>query len=159
VHTQELQCRSIQHVKVFNCAVTILTTADQPSSVLQAIQPHLVLLLPSRHCFSCCCRPQVFLQQQPLKPSQVSTFFFVVFGGGNQATYWKPCIDFSLRIQVTVDCTVSPCTHSIGQWEEETMPSPRCQHDSTVLPNGKVILIGGVEEGYSGLGNFPVSVT
>jgi hypothetical protein len=93
-----------------------------------------------------------------LKPSQRSTFSFIVFGGGWQATYWKPCIDFSLRIDVEVDCTVTPCTHSIGEWEEETMPSPRCQHDSTVLPNGKVVLIGGVEEGYSGLGYFPVSV-
>jgi hypothetical protein len=36
-------------------------------------------------------------------------------------------------------------------------PGPRCQHDSAVLPNGKVLLIGGVEEGFSGLGYFPVS--
>jgi hypothetical protein len=35
---------------------------------------------------------------------------------------------------------------------------PRCQHDSAVLPNGKVLLINGVEEGFSGLGFFPVSV-
>jgi hypothetical protein len=27
-----------------------------------------------------------------------------------------------------------------------------------VLPNGKVILIGGTEEGYSGLGYMPVSM-
>lgn len=34
---------------------------------------------------------------------------------------------------------------------------PRCQLDSAVLPNGKVLIINGVEEGYSGLGYFPVS--
>ncbi|WIA21235.1 hypothetical protein OEZ85_000476 [Tetradesmus obliquus] len=98
---------------------------------------------------------QVLLQHEALNPSQKSTFYFIVFGGANAATYYKPCIDFSLRIQVDVDCTVSPCSHSMGQWEEETMPGPRCQHDSTVLPNGKVLLINGVEEGYSGLGYFP----
>ncbi|WIA21233.1 hypothetical protein OEZ85_000475 [Tetradesmus obliquus] len=98
---------------------------------------------------------QVLLQHEALNPSQKSTLYFMVFGGANAATYYKPCIDFSLRIQVDVDCTVSPCSHSMGQWEEETMPGPRCQHDSTVLPNGKVLLINGVEEGYSGLGYFP----
>lgn len=65
---------------------------------------------------------QVLLQHEALNPSQKSTFYFIVFGGANAATYYKPCIDFSLRIQVDVDCTVSPCSHSMGQWEEETMP-------------------------------------
>lgn len=38
------------------------------------------------------------------------------------------------------------------------IPGPRCELDTTVLPNGKVLLINGDEEGYSGLGYKPVSV-
>jgi hypothetical protein len=67
-------------------------------------------------------RLQVFLRHEANKPNARSTFYFMVFGGSNQATYYKPCADFSLRIRVDVDCTVSPCTHSMGEWEEETMP-------------------------------------
>ncbi len=37
------------------------------------------------------------------------------------------------------------------------MPGPRCQADSLVLPNGKVIIIGGTEEGFSNLDHRPNS--
>ncbi|KAF6258550.1 hypothetical protein COO60DRAFT_1701302 [Scenedesmus sp. NREL 46B-D3] len=77
---------------------------------------------------------QVLLRHAANKPNARSSFTFMVFGGSHEATYSSP---------------------AMGEWEEETMPGPRCQHDSAVLPNGKVVLIGGVEEGYSGLGYFP----
>ena len=64
---------------------------------------------------------QVVLRANVLNPNAVNTLEFIVFGGGDVATSFKPCIDFSLRLPVTVDCTSTPCSHSIGDWELEYM--------------------------------------
>ena len=64
---------------------------------------------------------QVVLRTDVLEPNDKYTFDFMIFGGGDQAAYFKPCTDFSMRIPIYVDCTVTPCMHSMGDWEIETM--------------------------------------
>ena len=91
------------------------------------------------------------MREPVLNPDGDVTLWFVVFGGSYQAAYFKPCSDFSLRIRLDVRCTTKPCTHTFGEWELETMPGPRCMSDALVLPNGKIIIIGGAEEGLSNL--------
>lgn len=105
----------------------------------------------------CACRLQVLLRQPHTTPNSDITLWFMVFGGGYQAAFYKPCSDFSLRIRLDIRCSVSPCTHTFGAWEVETMPSHRCMVDTSVLPNGKVIVIGGTEEGLSNLDHRPNS--
>jgi hypothetical protein len=64
---------------------------------------------------------QVLLRSPVLRPNQKSVVDFMVFGGGFNGDTYKPCSDVSARIQVTVDCTSNPCSHSMGDWEIETM--------------------------------------
>lgn len=94
---------------------------------------------------------QVILRQPVIDPDGDVSLYFIVFGGSFQAAYFKPCSDFSLRIRLDIKCSTKPCTHSFGGWEVETMPGSRCMADALVLPNGKVIIIGGGEEGLSNL--------
>lgn len=105
----------------------------------------------------CACYLQVLLREPHTMPNSDITLWFMVFGGGYQAAFYKPCSDFSLRIRLDIRCSVSPCTHTFGAWEVETMPSHRCMVDTSVLPNGKVIVIGGTEEGLSNLDHRPNS--
>jgi len=98
---------------------------------------------------------QVLLREPVIGPDADVTLYFMVFGGGFQAAYFKPCSDFSLRIRLDIRCSTRPCTHTFGEWEVETMPGPRCMMDATVLPNGKIIIIGGTEEGLSNLEYLP----
>lgn len=90
---------------------------------------------------------QVLLREPIIRPGDDVTLWFMVFGGGYQAAFYKPCSDFSLRIRLDIRCSVSPCAHTFGDWEVETMPGHRCMMDAAVLPNGKLIIIGGTEEG------------
>lgn len=90
-------------------------------------------------------------------PNADITLWFIVFGGGFQAGVYKPCADFSLRIRLDIRCSTRPCTHTFGEWEVETMLGHRCMSDAAILPNGKVLLIGGTEEGLSNLDHRPNS--
>jgi hypothetical protein len=100
---------------------------------------------------------QVLLREPIINPNDDITLWFMVFGGGYQAAFYKPCSDFSLRIRLDVRCSVRPCTHTFGEWEVETMPGHRCMMDTSVLPNGKILIIGGTEEGLSNLDHRPNS--
>lgn len=112
--------------------------------------------------FSCCITHlnlsiQVLLQEPIANPDGDITLWFMVFGGGYQAAFFKPCSDFSLRIRLDVRCTTKPCTHTFGEWEVETMLGHRCMLDAVPLPNGHLLLIGGTEEGLSNLDYKPNS--
>lgn len=98
---------------------------------------------------------QVVLREPVITPDSDITLWFMVFGGGHQAYFYKPCSDFSLRIRLDIRCSVKPCTHTFGEWEVETMPGHRCMLDTAVLPNGKVVILGGTEEGLSNLDYRP----
>jgi hypothetical protein len=86
--------------------------------------------------------PYLLLQQPVTAADSDTRLTFMVFGGGWQAWFYKPALDFSLRITVDVNCSSQPCTHAFGEWEVETMPGPRTQHDVILLPNNKVVVIG-----------------
>jgi hypothetical protein len=111
-------------------------------------------------CVCPCARPpapQVLLREPILDPDGDAALVFMVFGGSFQAAFNKPCADFSLRIALNVSCATRPCTHAFGAWEVETMPGHRCMLDTPILPNGKLVLIGGVEEGLCNLDHRPNS--
>lgn len=92
-----------------------------------------------------------------ITPNSDVTLWLIVFGGGYQAAFYKPCNDFSVRIRLDIRCSVQPCTHTFGDWEVETMLGARCMSDAIQLPNGKIIIIGGTEEGLSNLDHRPNS--
>jgi hypothetical protein len=100
---------------------------------------------------------QVLLREPIINPNDDTTLYFMVFGGGYQAAFYKPCSDFSIRIRLDIRCSTRPCTHTFGEWEVETMPGHRCMLDTAVLPNGKVMILGGTEEGLSNLDHRPNS--
>ena len=51
----------------------------------------------------------------------------------------------SLQIDTNADGS-----YKIGKWVSEKMPSPRLSHSSLLLPNGKIILMGGAKRGQLG---------
>ncbi|KAG1658174.1 hypothetical protein FOA52_006935 [Chlamydomonas sp. UWO 241] len=65
------------------------------------------------------------------------------FGGINTSAV---NLSMRLRVNATADGGVS----TGDGWQMEEMPSPRVSHSSVLLPNGKVILIGGAKAGLLG---------
>lgn len=82
-------------------------------------------------------------------------FKYRIFGGQwNNGGIDTPAVDLSMRLRI--DATAAGGTggtggYSLGAgWQKEKMPSPRVSHSAVLLPNGKVVLIGGAKAGLLG---------
>ena len=83
----------------------------------------------------------------------MSRFCFIlgcrIFGGQwGTGGINTPAVNLSMRLRIDAVATGG---YSTGDgWQMETMPSPRVSHSSVLLPNGKVLLMGGAKAGLLG---------
>ncbi|PNW71509.1 hypothetical protein CHLRE_16g657250v5 [Chlamydomonas reinhardtii] len=85
----------------------------------------------------------------PLRATNNFTEVEIMVFGGQWSYGWvnTTAVDLSMRLKIKI---LPNGTYDVGQWQAETMPSPRVSGTSVLLPNGMVLLINGAKRGLLG---------